>query len=138
MRLPVAANVTALPIVSVVGKPTTEIPLLPFNLWPIRRRAGRDAGRRHGPIFAAIAQHEGLFAWGNEPDTTNEETLRRTIVEDVELLTLAETEPTTIKGCIALLENLAVYETDVWARPTFFRIARRPSQMRSAWLKNWQ
>jgi len=61
-------------------------------------------------IFAAIAKHEGLFAWANEPGTTEEETRRRTIVEDEELFKLAETEPTTIAGCVALLEYLAVYE----------------------------
>jgi hypothetical protein len=64
----------------------------------------------HDPIFAAIAKHAGLFAWANEPGTTEEETRRRTIVEDEELFKLAETEPTTIAGCVALLEYMSVYD----------------------------
>jgi len=64
----------------------------------------------HDPIFAAIAKHEGLFAWANEPGISEEETSRRTILEDEELFKLADSEPTTIAGCVAILEYLAVYE----------------------------
>ena len=62
------------------------------------------------PIFAAIAAHKSIFAWASESDTTEEETDRRVVLEDEAFWSLAQTEPTTIRGVITLLEYVAAYD----------------------------